>query len=130
MKNNNIVTVSKDSMPALSSLSSGFQAMQEVKKQYEETRNQFVNQLRAVIKDVPSDAPILNRDLARAAGITPLHMAAIINANDSVNIHSTDVTITRRFVEVDENGKPIEGAPIREKQSRLTGYYGKRTGLN
>lgn len=126
MKNDNIITVSKDSIPALSALASGFQAVKDVKKQYEDTRSQFVGQLRDALKEVPVNHPLLNRDLARAAGITPLHMAAIINANATSGIQSTSVVVTRRFVEVDENGKPIEGAPIREQQSELTAYYGKR----
>lgn len=126
MKNNNKTTaVSLSTMPRISDLSTNFQAMQEVKKHYEQTRKDFCGQLHEAIKDLPAETPVLNRDLARAAGLTPLHMASIIHYGRS-DIHATSVTITRRFVEVDEDGQPIEGAPIQERTSTLTGYYGKR----
>ena len=124
MKNNNN-TVSLSTMPRINDLNANFQAVQEVKKQYEQVRKDFCDQLYEAIKDLPQDAPVLNRDLAQAAGLTPLHMASIIN-HGRCDIRSTSVTVTRRFIEVDEDGKPIEGATIKEQTSTLTGYYGKR----
>lgn len=123
--NNNTTTVSLSTMPRINDLNVNFQAMQEVKRRYEETRKGFCDQLYEAIKDVPGDAPVLNRDLARAAGLTPLHMASIIH-NGRSDIRTTSVTVTRRYVEIDEDGKPIEGAPIKEQTSTLTAYYGKR----
>lgn len=126
MKNNNVKTVKVSAIPTLSTISAEYEAVTAAKKKYDEVKQGLVKQLAAAIADVPADAPVLNRDLARAAGLTPLHFASIINAQHQTGVHSTTVTVTRRFIEVDEDGNPIEGAAVRELRSELTGYYGKR----
>lgn len=123
---NNVKTVKVSSIPTLSAISAEYEAVTAAKKKYDDVKRDLVKQLAAAIADVPADAPVLNKDLARAAGLTPLHFASIVNAQHQANVHSTTVTVTRRFIEVDEDGNPIEGGAVREYQSELTGYYGKR----
>lgn len=125
MKNNNkTATVAKADMPSLLTLSDQFKAFRDAKAAYRATCGAFTDQLRKAISDLPQETPVLNRDLAKAAGMTPLHMANVINAHGDSRIHSTSVTVTRRFVEIDEDGAPISDTVI-ERQSTLVGYYGK-----
>lgn len=123
--NNNINTVELSAIPAIANLSADYKAVAAAKEKYDTTKRTIVKQLAAALADIPAEAPVLNKDLARAAGMTPLHFANIVDAQHQLGVNSTTVTVTRRFVEVDEDGKPIEGAPITEKTSSLVAYYGK-----
>lgn len=122
MKKN--ANVNKSAIPALSEVAVNFQAAVDAKKLYEDTKHKVVVQLSDALATVPRDCPILNRDLARAAGVTPLHMANIIHGAGFSSIRHTTVTVTRRFAEVDEDGKLVEGGQVKDVTSSLLAFYG------
>lgn len=124
MKKN--ANVNKSAIPALSEVAVNFKAAADAKKLYEDTKHNVVVQLSDALATVPRDCPILNRDLARAAGVTPLHMANIIHGAGFGSIGHTTVTVTRRFAEVDENGKLVEGGQVKDVTSSLLAFYGNK----
>lgn len=119
MKNTTTIKVT-DSMTSLSAIHEAAKAAQ---KAYEEARNQTVKDIIAQLPEDPSTL-VLNIDLARAVGVTPSHMASMMNSQgwDS-GVRATAVDKVRRFAEVDEDGKIVKGGQVKEVTSRVVAFY-------
>lgn len=125
MKNHNIATI--ETTATIESIAATFQAAKDARKAYEDARRQMV---RDIVSQLPSDpeTPVLNVDLANATGLTPSHMASVMAQTDSRSgVQTTTVVKTRRFAEVDESGKVIDGGRIKTEESTLVAYYIDKT---
>lgn len=125
MSNNiKVQAVSIDKIPALQNVARDFNQYKAAQEVYKQTRDRAAQQIHDIVAKTPPETPILNRDLAVAAGVTPLHMATILRSY--FDIRTTSVDVTRRFIEIGEDGQPIPGAKVVEKTSSLMAYYGRR----
>lgn len=120
MKNMTTTIKATDTMTSIAAIHEAAKAAQ---KAYEDARERMVQE---IIAQLPEDAsaPVLNMDLARMAGVTPAHMASMINAQGyGSGVATTTVEKVRRFVEVDEDGKIIEGGKVKETSSSVVAFY-------
>lgn len=120
MKNMTATIKATDTMTAIAAIHDAAKAAQ---KAYEEARDRMVQEIISQLPDDPA-TPVLNLDLARMAGVTPAHMASMMNAQGyRSGVATTTVEKVRRFVEVDEDGKIIEGGKVKETSSRVVAFY-------
>lgn len=109
---------------ALANLGKDFRAVKSAEMLYKSSAETCMHMLKEVLEDATFDKPILNRDLANAAGISPAHMATIIRSCFKDNISCITVTVTTYFREVDETGHIIEGGSVQAKHHKVRGYVG------
>lgn len=120
MKNINTTTITTASMTGIAAI---HEAAKAARKAYEDARDKMVKDIVAQLP-TDADAPVLNVDLARAAGLAPTHMASLMNRNGyGSGVATRTVTKVRRFVEVDEDGQILKNGGVKEQRSELVAYY-------
>lgn len=101
-------------------------AMVAAKDAYDSAKDELVSGLAAFLEQNPN-AVVVNKDMAHAAGLTPTHMASIVQHGGwNKGIESDSMTVTKQYVEIDEDGKPIEGGATLTVNKTLTVYRKRR----
>lgn len=90
----------------ISSVGTINEARRTVQKKYNEAKRQTLKNIAELVSSLPDGECILNKDLAKMAGISPSHMSNIIGRYPN-RIYRTKIPVVRRFIEVDEAGNII-----------------------
>lgn len=94
-----------------------------IQRRYDEAKDGLYQEVVNLVKALPKEQVILNRDLAAQCGISPSHMAGIMSKCYNSGISTDHVEITRRYVEVDtETGEVVPGGGVIVRDSVLTCY--------
>ena len=106
------------------SLGAANTAREEAERLYKEVRDKYAAQVVAMLESMDKDEVMLNKDIARAAGITPAHAAQILEhpVRRSPKVGFWTAHTTTRYAEVDEDGKLVEGGKVCEKHSNCLAY--------
>lgn len=94
-----------------------------IQHRYNEAKEGLYQEVINLVRAMPEEQVILNRDLAAQCGISPAHMAGIMRLCYNNGVATDHVNVTRRFVEVDtETGEVIPGGGEVIRNSVLTCY--------
>lgn len=95
------------------------EARRTVQKKYNEAKRSALKDIAELVSSLPDGECILNKDLARMAGISPSHMSNIIGRSPN-RIYRTTIPVVRRFIELDAAGNTIGN--VIEKPVELLAY--------
>lgn len=106
------------------SLGAANAARKEAERLYKEVRDKYAAQVVAMLESMDEGEVMLNKDIARAAGITPAHAAQILghSVRRSPKVGFWTAHTTTRYAEVDEDGKLVEDGKVCEKHSSCLAY--------
>lgn len=113
MKINTTVSIDISSVGAIND------TRRTVQKKYNEAKRQALNDIAKLVSSLPDGECVLNKDLARMAGISPSHMSNIIGRYPS-RIYRTKIPVIHRFIELDAAGNTI--GDVIEKPVELLAY--------
>lgn len=120
MKNN--VNITTYAAANLSTISATAEAKRKAEDAYKAAKKQVVKDLAQFLTENPT-AVVLNKDMARMAGINPGHMASIVQSEGyNLGIASDSVVVTKQFAEIDESGQLVPNGTIRTETKSLCAF--------
>lgn len=128
---NNIVKPFANNSVSLSSIAIANAARKAAEEEYKKAKQAAVTEVVDFLKAAPEGTTIRNTDLARAARVTPLHMAGImadVSCGFRSPVTATTVYSTTTYAEVDENGALIENGRKKVVRSKGIGYVKNPSG--
>lgn len=122
-KNNDNAAIVKATFAPSSGITDARAAMEAAKEALAAAKRGMVEDVVSTLRqDGRPGGFILCKDIAAKYGVRPCDVGSVMAGPFGARIRTKSVTIARRFLEVDENGNPVEGAPLIVKEESRAAY--------